>query len=76
MNLMHLKQQFGKRFVFMGGIGLTELDNNSVEGIKTLVSQRVELMNQGGRYLLSTASGFLDKEIDVNSIQAMYLFDK
>ena len=76
MNLMYLKQQFGKRFVLIGGIGLTELDNNSVEGIKTLVSQRVELMNQGGRYLLSTASGFLDKEIDVNSIQAMYLFDK
>lgn len=76
MNLMYLKQQFGEKLVFMGGIGLTELSNNSVEGIKTLVSQRVELMNQGGRYLLSTASGFLGKEIAVNSIQAMYLFDE
>lgn len=76
MNLPYIKLQYGKRFILMGGIDLSELYEASEQQVKKLVAERVALLSQGGGYLLSSASGFLTEDIDAATLKAMYYFDR
>ena len=72
MDPIELKREFGKKLAFMGGIDTQDLiPRGTLEDIKREVTRLVDIMSDGGGYILA-ASHTIPPETPMDNIFAMY----
>ncbi|MFA5535958.1 MAG: uroporphyrinogen decarboxylase family protein [Bacillota bacterium] len=72
MDLATVKKQYGQQLCLMGNIDPALLEQNDLSRIEKTVRNAIAIGSPGGGYILSTASGSLTKEMNLNGILAMY----
>ena len=73
MNAVELKQEFGDRLSFSGGISAQDiLPMGSVEDVRAEVKRVIEQFGPGGGYILSPGHPSLQGDIPAENIMAMY----
>jgi uroporphyrinogen decarboxylase len=73
MNAVELKQDFGDRLSFSGGISAQDvLPMGSVEDVQAEVKRVIDQLGPGGGYILSPGHPSLQGDVPVENIVAMY----
>lgn len=72
MDLASVKERYGTELCLMGNIDPALLEQEDIDLIRKTVQTTMEIGAPGGGYILSTASGSLIKEMNLEGILAMY----
>jgi hypothetical protein len=72
LSLGELKERYGRRVAFVGGIDLKTLRFGTVAEVRALVREALRVMAPGGGYVLGSDAEELDEELPLENVLAMY----
>lgn len=72
MDLAAVKNRYGEELCLMGNIDPALLEQGDIELIKKTIQTTIKIGSPGGGFILSTASGSLTKEMNLEGVLAMY----
>ncbi len=72
MDLETVKKQYGHELCLIGNIDPALLGQNNISLVEKAVKDALKIGSPGGGYILSTASGSLTKDMNLEGILAMY----
>ena len=76
MDMARIKNEFGSRIAFHGGIDLQQtLPFGSQEEVVSEVRDRCQILGKGGGYICTSAH-YIQADVPVDNIIAMYLADR
>ncbi len=72
LDLSDLKENFGRRVAFVGGLDLKQIRFGSAEQVRRLTLDALRIMGPGGGFVLGSDAEELDDELPLENVLAMH----
>lgn len=73
MDLAKIKNEFGKNVIFHGGIDIQKAMTGSVEDVKREVRERIDILGDGGGYILAPTNHILS-DVPIENFFTLYRY--